>query len=55
MAHAIKGTVAHFYATNASACARQLEQTARSGQLADYRGMTKALVKAVKVFISGYW
>jgi len=46
MAHAIKGTVAHFYATNASACASQLEQTARGGQLADYGGMTEALVKA---------
>ena len=47
MAHTIKGTVAHFYATNASACASQLEQIARGRQLADYRGMTEALVKAV--------
>ena len=47
MAHAIKGTVAHFYATNALACASQLEKIARGGQLADYQGMTEALINAV--------
>ncbi|MEI6066769.1 MAG: response regulator [Methylococcaceae bacterium] len=46
-AHAIKGTVAHFHAANALAYARQLEQTARNGQSADYKSMTEALVNAV--------
>jgi HPt (histidine-containing phosphotransfer) domain-containing protein len=47
-AHAIKGTVVHFYAEPARACASQLEQAARSGQPADYQTMTKALIKAVE-------
>ena len=47
-AHAIKGTVVHFYAEPARACASQLEQAARSGQSADYQAMTKALITAVE-------
>ncbi|UOA09142.1 response regulator [Methylobacter sp. S3L5C] len=46
-AHAIKGTVAHFYAKSAKDCAEALERAARSGQSADYQGMTDALVNAV--------
>jgi CheY-like chemotaxis protein len=51
-AHAIKGTTAHFYADTATACASLLEQTARSGQPADFQGMTEALVKAVTDLIN---
>ena len=51
-AHAIKGTVVHFYAEPARACASQLEQAARSGQSADYQVMINALVKAVKDLIN---
>jgi len=56
-AHAIKGTVAQFYAEQAKACALLLEQTARSGQSADYLGMTDALIKAVEDLINnlGLW
>jgi len=56
-AHAIKGTVAQFYAEQAKACALLLEQTARSGQSADYQGMTNALIKAVEDLINnlGLW
>ena len=50
-AHAIKGTTAIFYADTAKACAVRLEQTARSNQPADFRGMIEALVKAVKNLI----
>ena len=51
-AHAIKGTVVHFYAEPARACASQLEQAARSGQSADYQFMTNALIKAVEDLIN---
>ena len=51
-AHAIKGTVAQFYAESAKACALLLEQTARSGQSADYQGMTNALINAVTDLIN---
>ena len=51
-AHAIKGTVAHFYADKATECARLLEQTARSGQPADYRRLTEDLVKDVTDLIN---
>jgi len=56
-AHAIKGTVVHFYAEPARECASQLEQAARSGQSADYQVMTKALIKALKDLINilGLW
>jgi len=50
-AHAIKGTTAIVYADTAKACAVRLEQTARSNQPADFRGMIDALVKAVKNLI----
>ena len=46
-AHAIKGTIAHFYADAASSCVSLLEQTARSGQPADYPSMTETVVKTV--------
>jgi len=46
-AHAIKGAVAHFYADTAVECAGVLEHAARSGQSADFQGMTEAVVKAV--------
>ncbi len=57
VAHAIKGTVVQFYAEQAKACALLLEQTARSGQSADYLGMTDALIKAVEDLINnlGLW
>jgi HPt (histidine-containing phosphotransfer) domain-containing protein len=51
-AHAIKGTVAHFYAESATACASLLEQTARRGQSTDFQGMTEALVNAVTDLIN---
>jgi len=51
-AHAIKGAVGHFYSAKATACASHLEKTARGGQSADYKGMTKALIKAVKDLIN---
>jgi len=51
-AHTIKGTVAQFYAESAKACALLLEQTARSGQSADYQGMTNALIDAVTDLIN---
>jgi PAS domain S-box-containing protein len=51
-AHAIKGTVAQFYAEPAKACALLVEQTARSGQSADYQGMTNALINAVTDLIN---
>ena len=51
-AHAIKGAVGHFYSAKATACASQLEQAARSGQSADYKGMSEALIKAVKDLIN---
>jgi HPt (histidine-containing phosphotransfer) domain-containing protein len=56
-AHAIKGTVVYFYAEQAKACALLLEQTARSGQSADYQGMTDALTNAVTNLINnlGLW
>ena len=50
-AHAIKGTTVIFYADTAKACVDRLEQTARSNQPADFRGMIEALVKAVKNLI----
>jgi CheY-like chemotaxis protein/HPt (histidine-containing phosphotransfer) domain-containing protein len=46
-AHAIKGTITHFYDTTATEAVFQLEQMARSGQAADYLSMTEAVVKAV--------
>ncbi|MGZ8945147.1 MAG: response regulator, partial [Methylococcaceae bacterium] len=52
VAHAIKGTVAQFFAEPAKACALLLEQTARSGQSADYQGMTNALINAVTDLIN---
>jgi CheY-like chemotaxis protein len=52
VAHTIKGTVAQFFAEPAKACALLLEQAARSGQPADYQGMTDALVKAVTELIN---
>jgi len=52
IAHAIKGTTAHFYADTATACASLLEQPARSNQPADFQGMTEALVKAVTDLIN---
>ncbi len=51
-AHAIKGTVAQFYAASAKECALLLEQTARSGQTTDYQGMIDAVVKAVTDLIN---
>jgi PAS domain S-box-containing protein len=51
-AHAIKGTLAQFYAESAKAGALLLEQTARSGQSADYQGMTDALINAVTGLIN---
>ena len=46
-AHAIKGTIAHFYDATATEAVFQLEQTARNSQSADYLGMTETVVKAV--------
>ena len=46
-AHAIKGTIDHFYAHTAKACSSKLELAARKGQPADFQGMTDALVHAV--------
>ncbi len=46
-AHAIKGTIVYFCADTAKACADTLEQTARSGQSADFKGLTEALISAV--------
>jgi PAS domain S-box-containing protein len=56
-AHAIKGTVVHFYAESARECASQLEQAARSGQSVDYQFMTQALIKVVEDLINnlGLW
>jgi CheY-like chemotaxis protein len=51
-AHAIKGTVSHFYASKAIACASQLERIALGGQSADYQAMTEALVNAVTDLIN---
>ena len=51
-AHAIKGTIAHFYADTATSCVSLLEQTARSGQPADYQYMTETVVKAVTDLIN---
>ncbi|MDD1626183.1 MAG: Hpt domain-containing protein [Methylococcaceae bacterium] len=51
-AHAIKGAVGHFYVNTAKECASLLEQTARSGQSADYQGMTDALINAVTDLIN---
>jgi PAS domain S-box-containing protein len=47
VAHAIKGTIAHFYVATATDCVSLLEKTARSGQSADYQGMTEVVIKAV--------
>jgi len=46
-AHAIKGTIVYFCADTAQACAEALEQKARSGQSADFNGLTDALITAV--------
>jgi two-component system, sensor histidine kinase and response regulator len=51
-AHAIKDTVAHFYADKATECARLLQHAARSGQPADYRRLTEDLVKVVTDLIN---
>ena len=51
-AHVIKGAVGHFYGNTAKECASLLEQTARSGQSADYQGMTDALINAVTDLIN---
>jgi len=51
-AHAIKGTIAHFYDTPATEAVFQLEQTARSGQSANYLGMTEAVINAVTNLIN---
>ncbi len=51
-AHAIKGTVAHFYAESAREYASQLEQAARSGQPVDYQTITKGLIKTVEDLIN---
>ena len=51
-AHAIKGAIGHFYAETAKACSSQLEHAARSGQTADFQGMTEALVDAVTDLMS---
>jgi CheY-like chemotaxis protein len=51
-AHAIKGTIAHFYADTVTSCVSLLEQTARSGQPADYPSMTESVVKAVTDLIN---
>jgi HPt (histidine-containing phosphotransfer) domain-containing protein len=46
-AHAIKGTITHFYDDTATEAVFQLEQTARCGQSVDYQYMTETVVKAV--------
>ena len=51
-AHAIKGAVSYFFPVSAKDCASLLEKTARSGQSADYQGMTDALINAVTELIN---
>ena len=51
-AHAIKGTIAHFYADTATSCVSLLEHTARNGQPSDYKEMTEAVEKAVTELIN---
>ena len=46
-AHAIKGTIVYFCADTAKACADILEQKARSGQSADFKELTEALINSV--------
>jgi CheY-like chemotaxis protein len=46
-AHAIKGAVGHFFAASATESARELEHTVRSGQPADFKGLTEALIVAL--------
>ncbi|MCX7096590.1 MAG: response regulator, partial [Methylococcales bacterium] len=52
-AHAIKGTTAHFYATEAKTAASELELAARSGGPADFAALTEAVVVAVTALIEG--
>jgi len=46
-AHAIKGTLSHFYADTAKNCANTLEQTARSGDGGNVQNLTETLVNAM--------
>ncbi|MCX7097936.1 MAG: response regulator, partial [Methylococcales bacterium] len=50
-AHAIKGTTAHFYATEAKTAASELEQAARNGGPADFAALTEAVVIAVTALL----
>lgn len=52
VAHAIKGTIAHFYVATATDCVSMLEKTARRGQAADYQGMIESVIKAVTDLIN---
>ena len=51
-AHTLKGAAAHFYAAQVIACAQRLEQSARSGQAADYQSMIDALNKTATNLIN---
>ena len=51
-AHALKGAVGHFYAAPVIAAAKLLENTARTGQPADYQSMTEAVVNTTTALMN---